>query len=106
VATRGGTASLVLGAWAAAVFAVLWLGAIAGLASDGELFEQAWAWIGSLGPVGAVVAWILFLPACIGLWATQSGLPPAVLALVVALLAAWTAVAWGGLARRVLGRRP
>jgi hypothetical protein len=104
-AVRGGRTSLLLGAWASGVFAVMWIGAILGMLGDGAVFREAWAWLGSLGPGAAVVGWVLFLPACIGLWATQSGLPvPAVVA-VLALLVAWTAVAWAGLARRLATRR-
>jgi len=101
----GQKASLVLGAWASGVFAVLWVGAAIGLAGEGALVDQAWAWIGGLGLVGAAVAWILFLPICIGLWLTQSSLPVPAAALVVALLVAWTALAWGRLAREILRRR-
>ncbi len=98
-------ASLVLGTWASAAFVLLWAGALVGVADDGALFAEAWAWIGSLGPVAAVVVWIVFLPVCVGLWATQAALPTAVLVLVVVLLAAWTAAAWAGLARALVAGR-
>jgi hypothetical protein len=102
---RGSSVSLGLGAWASGVFVVLWVGAAIGLAGGGAPFDQAWAWIWGLGTVAAVVVWILFLPICIGLWLTQASLPMLVTILVVALLVAWTALAWGGLAREVTRRR-
>lgn len=102
---RGGTASLVLSAWASGVFVVLWAGAATGLAGGGALFSDAWAWLGGLGFAGAIVMWVLFLPACIGLWATQASLPPALVAAVVVLLALWTALAWSSLARALRARR-
>jgi hypothetical protein len=104
-AGRGGRASLLLGAWASVVFVALWIGAVLGVLGDGAVFAEAWEWLGSLGPVPAVVAWVLFLPACIGLWATQSGLPAPAFVAVIALLVAWTLVAWGGLARQLAVRR-
>jgi hypothetical protein len=105
MAGRGRRASLLLGAWASGVFLAMWIGAVLGLLADGALFGEAWAWLGSLGPVAAVIVWILFLPACVGLWATQSGLAAPVLLAVIAMLVAWTAVAWAGLARQVAARR-
>ena len=96
--------SLALGAWASGVFVLLWVGAVIGLAGGGALFDDAWAWLGGLGSVASVVAWVLFLPACIGLWATQAGLAlPAAIGILV-LLVAWTALAWGTLARQLAAR--
>ncbi len=105
VAERGGRASLLLGAWASGVFVAMWTGAVIAMLENGAILVDAWAWLGSLGPVAAVVVWILFLPVCIGLWATQSGLAAPALFAVIALLVAWTAVAWAGLARQAAARR-
>jgi hypothetical protein len=92
-------AGIVLGTWAVAVFAILWIGLVAGALGDGRVLADAWAWLDGLAPVARVVAWVLFLPAAIGLWAWNATLPaPAVIA-VVAGLVAWTAVAVASLAR-------
>jgi hypothetical protein len=105
VGGRGGTASLVLSAWASGVFVVLWVGAAIGLAGGGALFASAWAWLGGLETAGAVATWVLLLPVCVGLWATQASLPVVFLAAVVGLLALWTALAWSSLARALAARR-
>ena len=83
----------------------MWTGAVLAMLGNGAILMESWAWLGSLGPVAAVVVWILFLPVCIGLWATQAGLATPALFAVIALLVAWTAVAWAGLARQTAARR-
>ena len=102
VAERGGRASLLLGAWASGVFVAMWTGAVLAMLGNGAILMEAWAWLGSLGPVAAVVVWILFLPVCIGLWATQAGLAMPALFAVIALLVAEPR--WRGLASPA--RRP
>jgi len=83
----------------------MWIGAVLAMLGTGAILGEAWAWLGSLGPVAAVAVWIPFLPVCIGLWATQSGLAAPALFAVIALLLVWTAVAWAGLARQIAARR-
>lgn len=99
-------ASLVLGTWASAVFVVLWAGAVIGVSGDGALFADAWSWIWSLGTIAAVVVWVLLLPLCVGLWATQAALPTLAMVGVITVLVVWTAVAWVGLARALIARDP
>lgn len=89
---------LVLGGWASLVFAALWLGAAANLASGGQPAADAWAWQGALPAILAIPLWVALLPIGVGLWASQAGVPAIVGAVVVSGLVVWTGVAWGGLA--------
>lgn len=95
---------LVLGVWASAVCLLLWAGAIAAAAGNAALLTTLWEGLSELDGVAMVIAWILFLPAGIGLWAANAGLSLPVAVLVVAGLVAWTAAAWGGLARTLADR--
>jgi hypothetical protein len=102
--TRDRRLQLVLGTYAVAVFALLWVGFAVGLVSGGQAFTDAWAWLNGLEPIARIPAWILFLPIAVGLWAWDAGLPAAVLAAVAVGLVAWTLVAVGSLARAVRRR--
>jgi len=75
-----------------------------GMASGGQAFTDAWAWLNGLEPIARITAWILFLPIAIGLWAWNARLPAPVFAAVAVGLVAWTLVAVGSLARAVRRR--
>ena len=102
--TRDRRLQLVLGTYAVVVFALLWVGFAAGMASGGQAFTDAWAWLNGLEPIARIAAWTLFLPIAVGLWALNADLPAPIFALVVAGLVAWTAVAVGSLVRAVRRR--
>lgn len=102
---RGGRAFEVgLSLYGAAVFAVLWGGLVVGLASDGVILEDAWAWLTGLETLPAVVAWVLFLPIAVGLWAWNEAGSAVVQAAVAVGLVAWTALVVNGLVK-TFGRR-
>jgi hypothetical protein len=85
--------------YGAIVFTLLWAGIVLGVASGGAIFDDAWSWLTSLQPIASVLAWLLFLPIAIGLWAWSAGLAGWATALVLAGLIAWTGVAINGLVR-------
>jgi hypothetical protein len=93
-----------LGLYAGAVFVLLWAGAVIGWVTGGATFADAWAWLSSLDTIAAVLAWILFLPIAVGLWAIDADLPPLAGAAIVAGLVVWTLAAASSLVR-VLRRR-
>ena len=95
---------VVLSTYAVLVFAVLWVGFAVGLVLGGQAFTDAWAWLSGLEPLARILAWILFLPIAVGLWAWNADLPAPVFAAVVVGLFAWTLVAVGSLARAVRRR--
>ena len=101
--TRDRRLQVVLGTYAVLVFAALWVGFAVGLASGGQPFADAWAWLNGLEPLARIPAWILSLPMAVGLWA-WAGLPAPVFAVIVAALVAWTLVAVGSLVRAVSRR--
>ena len=96
---------LVLGVWASAVFLLLWAGAIVALAGNGALLTTLWERLTGLDGMMMILTWILFLPVGVGLWAANAGLSLPVTILVVIGLVAWTAAAWGSLARTLADRR-
>jgi hypothetical protein len=87
-----------------AIFTVLWVGFAVGLATGGDLLVDAWAWLTSLAPVAAVIAWILFLPIAVGLWAWNAVGSSLVIGAVAVGLVAWTLVMASG-AMRTFRRR-
>lgn len=95
----GRALEIVISLYGAAIFSVLWIGFAVGLATGGDLLAGAWAWLASLGPLAAVVVWILLLPIAIGLWAWNAVGSPLVTVAVTAGLVAWTLVAISGLLR-------
>lgn len=100
----GRVLGLALSVYAGAVFVVLWSGAIVGWVTGGAIFADAWAWLSSLDTIAAVLAWILFLPIAVGLWAIDADLAPLAGAAIVAGLLVWTLAAASSLVR-VLRRR-
>ena len=86
-----------------AIFGILWVGFFVGLASGGQLFDDAWAWLSGLDPLPAIVAWILILPMGVGLWAWQADLEPILTGFVLVGLILWTLASLSGL--RVFRRR-
>ena len=102
--TRDRRLQVVLGTYAVLVFAVLWVGFAVGLVSGGQAFTDACAWLSGLEPLARILAWILFLPIAVGLWAWNAALPAAVFAAVAVGLVAWTLVAVGSLVRAVRRR--
>lgn len=90
--------------YGAVVFTVLWVGFVIGLVTGGGLLVDAWAWLTSLGPIAAVVAWILLLPIAVGLWAWNTAGSVLVIGLVGVGLVAWTLLAVSGLLK-TFGRR-
>lgn len=82
-----------------AIFTVLWVGFAVGLASGGDLLVDAWAWLTGLAPVAAVIAWILFLPIAVGLWAWNAVGSALVIGAVAVGLVAWTLVMASGAMR-------
>jgi len=95
----GRALEIALSLYGAAIFTVLWVGFAVGLATGGDLLVDAWAWLTALGPVAAVVAWILFLPIAVGLWAWNAVGSALVTGAVAAGLVAWTVVMASGLVR-------
>jgi hypothetical protein len=92
-------AAIGLGVYASAVLAAMWLALAVSLLGQPDLPDQAWQALRSLPAVPQVVAWLLFLPAAVGLWAWASDLPGLVVAAVGAGLIVWTLAAFGSLAR-------
>lgn len=90
---------IALSLYGAAVFMVLWVGFALGLATGGDLLADAWAWLSGLEPVAVVVAWILFLPIAVGLWAWNAVGSPLVTGAAAAGLVAWTLLMASGLLR-------
>ena len=88
-----------LSLYGAVIFTVLWLGFAVGLATGGQLLVDAWAWLTGLETFWAVVAWILFLPIAVGLWAWNAAGSPIVIGAVLAGLVAWTALVVSGLVK-------
>lgn len=88
-----------LSLYGAVIFTVLWVGFAVGLATGGGLLVDAWAWLSGLETVWAVVAWILFLPIAVGLWAWNAAGSPIIIGAVLAGLVAWTALAVSGLVK-------
>ena len=82
-----------------AIFTVLWVGFAVGLATGGDLLVDAWAWLTGLAPVAAVIAWILFLPIAVGLWAWNAVGSSLVIGAVAVGLVAWTLVMASGAIR-------
>lgn len=100
----GRVLGLALGLYAGTVFVILWAGAVIGWVTGGAIFADAWAWLSSLDTIAAVLAWILFLPIAVGLWAIDADLAPLAGAAIVAGLVVWTLAAASSLVR-VLRRR-
>jgi hypothetical protein len=86
------------------IFSILWVGFAVGLATGGDLLVDAWAWLTGLAPVVAVIAWILFLPIAVGLWAWNAVGSALVIGAVAVGLVAWTLVMASG-AMRTFRRR-
>ena len=82
-----------LGVYATAVLVVMWVGFAIALVSDPDLLDQAWRSLRELPVVPQVLAWVLLLPAAIGLWAWTADLPTLAGLAVVAGLVGWTLVA-------------
>lgn len=85
--------------YGAAVFMVLWIGLAVGLATDGRLLADGWAWLTGLEPVAAVATWILILPIGVGLWAWNEVGSEVLVGLVAVGLVGWTLVAVNGLVK-------
>jgi hypothetical protein len=100
----GRVVAIAISLYAAGIFVVLWVGFAVGLATGGELLVDAWAWLTGLETFWAVVAWILFLPIAVGLWAWNAAGSAIVIGIVLAGLVAWTALAASGVAK-AFGRR-
>jgi hypothetical protein len=95
----GRVVAIGLGVYASAVLAVMWLGFGVALLWQPDLPDQAWLALRSLPAVPQVVAWLLFLPAAVGLWAWTSDLPGLVVVAIGAGLIVWSLAAFGSLAR-------
>jgi len=100
----GRTIEIALSIGVTVVFAVLWVGLAIGLATGGDVFADAWAWLTGLQPVAAVVVSVLILPIAVGLWAWDADLSTPVMAVVLVGLAAWTLAALSGLGRALRRR--
>ena len=92
-------AGLALSTWAVAVLALLWIGLAVALATEPSRLDDAWAWLRSLPPVPQVIAWILFLPVAVGLWAWTSDLGQVATLAIGAGLVLWTVAAAASLSR-------
>jgi len=97
--TVGRTLEIGLSLYGIAIFTVLWVGFAVGLATGGDLLIDAWAWLTGLAPVAAVIAWILFLPIAVGLWAWNAVGSALVIGAVAVGLVAWTLVMASGAVR-------
>jgi hypothetical protein len=97
--TVGRALEIGLSLYGIAIFTVLWVGFAVGLATGGDLLIDAWAWLTGLEPVAAVIAWILFLPIAVGLWAWNAVGSALVIGAVAVGLVAWTLVAVSGAVR-------
>jgi hypothetical protein len=72
------------------VFAIIWVGFGAALIFSQGSLDQAWATIRSLPLLVQVFAWLLFLPAMIGLWVWETSWPMLLRLALVVGLAGWT----------------
>lgn len=95
----GRVLEVALSLYGAAIFVVLWVGFVVGLATGGAILVDAWAWLTGLEPVAAVVAWILLLPIAVGLWAWNAVGSALVTGAVAAGLVMWTVVAASGVVK-------
>lgn len=73
-----------------AVFAVIWLAVVAGLAFSSATVDELWRTIGTMPLVAQIALWVLFLPVMAGLWVWEGTLPELVRLLIVLALAGWT----------------
>ena len=97
--------SRLLGTYAIAIFAVLWVGFAIALVVDVEWLDSLWNWVRGLPPVAEVVVWVLFLPIVAGLWFWESSWPTLVRLLAFAGIIVWTLVAVSSFVR-VVRQRP
>ena len=102
--TVGRVLEIGLSLYGIAIFTVLWVGFAVGLATGGDLMIDAWAWLTGLEPVAAVMAWLLFLPIAVGLWAWNAVGSALVIGAVAVGLVAWALVMAAG-AMRTFRRR-
>lgn len=79
--------ALAYGAFLSAVLA--WMAMAVLLAFYPEEVESVWAWIRDLPLVLQLVAWVLFLPVVLGLWALQRDWEPWIRGGFVAVCATW-----------------
>jgi hypothetical protein len=100
----GRALEIVLPIGATLVFVALWIIVAVDVLTDSALPDDLWAWLTGLDLIAAIVAWVLFLPIGVYLWARQAGLDDWAMALVMLGLVAWTLLALSGL-RRGLWRR-
>ena len=72
------------------VFAVIWVAFGAALIFSQGSLDQAWATIRSLPLVVQALAWLLLLPAMVGLWVWETSWPMLLRLALVVGLAGWT----------------
>jgi len=72
-----------------AIFAIVWIGFGAALVLSQGSVDQAWAAIRSLPLIIQAIAWVLFLPVMIALWAWEQAWPLLVRLALVVGIGAW-----------------
>jgi len=95
----GRAVDIAISVYGAAVFTVLWVGLAVAVVSGGGILTDVWAWLMSLAPIPAVLAWIAILPIAVAAWAVDAGLAPWAMGVILVGLVAWTLVAVLGLVR-------
>jgi len=95
----GRAVDIAISVYGAAVFTVLWVGLAVAVVSGGGILTDVWAWLMSLAPIPAVLAWIAILPIAVAAWAIDAGLEPWAMGVILLGLVGWTLVAVLGLVR-------
>jgi ABC-type amino acid transport system permease subunit len=71
------------------IFAIIWIAFAIGLVWSQGSIDQAWQAIRGLPLIVQLVAWVLFLPAMVGLWVWETTWPLVVRLILVVGIAGW-----------------
>jgi hypothetical protein len=92
-------ASRVLGTYAIAIFAILWVGFAIAMVVNPERLDHLWSWVQALPRVAEIIVWVLFLPIVVGLWIWESSWSVLVRLLAFGGIIVWTLLAVSGFVR-------
>ena len=95
------TVPRVLGTYAIAIFAILWIGFAIVLVVNREWLDVLWDWVRALPFVAEIIVWVLFLPIMVGLWIWESSWPTLLRLLAFAGIVVWTLLAVSSFVRAV-----
>jgi len=87
------TVPRVMGAYANAIFLVLWVGFVTALVLNREWLDVLWNWTQALPLIPRIIVWVLFLPILVGLWIWESTWPVLGRLVGFAGILAWTLLA-------------